>query len=89
MSDHIALRHLFDQLNLNTRQAIWFSMISEFDFDISYIKGKENRVADALSRRLQVNHLAVMSSYGIDLQDRILQACQQDIRYTEIMHMLQ
>ena len=71
MSDHIGLRYLFDQLNLNARKAIWLSMINEFDFKIRYIKGKENRVADPLSRRVQVNHLATMSSYGTNLQDRI------------------
>jgi len=72
MSDHIGLRYLFDQPNLNARQARWLAMINEFGFEIRYIKGKENRVADALSRWVQVNHLAAMSSYGTNLQDRIL-----------------
>ena len=48
MSDHNRLQYLFDQSNLNGRQAWWFAMISEFDFEIRYIKGKENRVAYAL-----------------------------------------
>ena len=30
-----------------------------------------------------------MSSYGTYLQDRILQASQQDVRYMEIVHRLQ
>lgn len=47
-------------------------MTSEFVFEIRYIKVKENIVAYTLSRRIKVNHLADMSSYGIDLQDRIL-----------------
>jgi len=63
--------------------------INEFDFEIRYIKGKENRVADALSMQIQVNHLASIRSYGIDLQDRILQGGQQDVRYMEIVHRLQ
>ena len=67
ISDHSGLQYLFDQQNMNGRQARWLAMISEFDFEIRYIKGKENRMADALSRKLQVNHLAAMSSYGIDL----------------------
>ena len=50
MSDHIGLRYLFDQPNLNSRKARWFAMISEFYFEIRYIKGKENKVVDALSR---------------------------------------
>lgn len=52
MSDHNGLRYLFDQLNMNSRKARWFPMISEFDFEIRYIKGKENRVAYAHSRQI-------------------------------------
>ncbi len=37
-------------------------------FEIRYIKGKENNVADVLSRRVQENHISIVSSYGIDLQ---------------------
>ena len=43
-TDHHALKYLFDQPNLNARQARWSELISEFDFDIVYVKGKENRV---------------------------------------------
>ena len=53
-------------------QARWLGMINEFEFDIRYIKGKENRVPDDFSRQVQVNHLAMMSSNGIDLHDSIL-----------------
>lgn len=48
--DHIGLTCLFDQLNLNSTKARRLAMISKFDFDIRYIKGKENRVEDVLSR---------------------------------------
>ena len=76
MSDHSGLRFLFDQPNLNVRQARWLAMISEFDFEIRCIKGKENNVKNSLSKRVQMNYIAVMSSYGMDLQDRILQSGQ-------------
>ena len=89
MSDHSGLRYLFDQPNLNVRQARWLAMIREFDFEIKYIKGKENRVAYSLNRRVQVHHLTTMSSYGTDLQGRTLQARQHDVRYMEIVHRLQ
>lgn len=69
MSDHSGLRYLFDQPNLNPRKDRLFAMISEFDFEISYIKDKEKKVAYALSKRIQENHIASMSSYGIDLRD--------------------
>lgn len=64
MSDHSGLRYLIEQPNLNVRQARWLATLDEFDCDIRYIKGRENNVADALSRRVQANHVASVTSYG-------------------------
>jgi len=50
MSDHSCLWYLFDQPNLNGRQARGLVMISELGFEIKYIKGKENKVSFSLSR---------------------------------------
>jgi chromodomain-containing protein/integrase-like protein len=36
---------------LNARQARWAEELASYDFRIEHIKGKENKVADALSRR--------------------------------------
>jgi len=47
-------------------------MISEFEFEIRYIKGKEKRVPNTLIRRVEMNHVAVVSSYGTNLRDQIL-----------------
>jgi len=74
MSDHNGLRYLFDQPKMDVRQAIWLDTLSGFQLEIRYIKDKENRVAYALSRKVQVNHISVVSSYGIDLQEWNLQA---------------
>ena len=48
--DNIGLKYLFDQPDLNARQSIWLSFLSEYHFELKHIKGKENKVADALSR---------------------------------------
>lgn len=72
MSDHGGLRYLFDQPNMNFRQDGWLDTLSEFDFDIRYIKGKEKKVVDALRRRVQVNHIAAMISYGTNFHEKIL-----------------
>lgn len=74
MRDHNGMRYLFDQPNLNARKYRWLAMLSEFDFKIRYIKGKEKRLANSLSRRVQLNHVAIVISYGTNLQDRILHA---------------
>ena len=49
MSNNIRIKYLFDQQNLNARQARWFPFLSEYEFEIKHIKGKENKVLDALS----------------------------------------
>jgi len=89
MRNHIGLRYLFDQSNLNGRKARWLATISEFEFEIRYIKSKENRVADAIRRHIQVHHLEAMSSYGTYLQDKVLRTRQQDVIYMEIGHRVQ
>ena len=63
MSDHSGLRYLFDQPNLNARQDRWLDTLIEFEFEIKHIKGKEKWVVDALSRRVQMDHISTMSSY--------------------------
>ena len=51
-TDHSSLTNYFKQEDLNSRQARWNAFLSEFDMEIQHVKGKENRVADALSRKL-------------------------------------
>ena len=50
-TDHCGLQHIFTQDHLNARKRQWSELISEYDFDITYIKGIVNRVVDALSTK--------------------------------------
>jgi len=50
-TDHNSLRFFLEQKQLQERQQMWISKIQEYDFDIEYVKGKNNVVADALSRK--------------------------------------
>ena len=50
LTDHKGLIYLLNQKNLSGRQARWLEKISTFDFEVVYIPGSENVVADALSR---------------------------------------
>lgn len=65
-------RSLFDQPNTIAKKVIWLDTLSEFDFEIRDIKGKDKIVADYLSRRVQVNHISIVSSYGINLLEHIM-----------------
>jgi len=50
-TDHYPLRYLETQKQLSQRQVRWLESIVSFDFKIIPIKGKTNKVADALSRQ--------------------------------------
>jgi hypothetical protein len=50
-TDHESLKHLKSQCKLNKRHARWIEYIETFPYVIRYKQGKENIVADALSRR--------------------------------------
>jgi hypothetical protein len=70
-TDHNGLKYLFDQPTLNVRQRRWLEFLSEYDFDIKHIKGKENKVVDALRRRVHELHATAISLYQSNLKDKI------------------
>lgn len=49
-TDHEALEHLMDQKITTNLQQKWLSKLLGYDHSVQYKKGKENHVADALSR---------------------------------------
>ena len=44
-TDHNNLRYFLTQKDLNERKQKWMINIQEFEFDIEYVKGKNNVVA--------------------------------------------
>jgi hypothetical protein len=56
--DHKSLKYIFTQSDLNMRQQRWLELIKDYELEIHYHLGKANVVADALSRKSQVNMLA-------------------------------
>ena len=71
-TDHNGLKYVFDQPTLNVRQSRWLEFLSEYDFDIKHIKGKENKVVDALNIRVHELYATTISMYQSYLKDRIL-----------------
>ena len=56
-------------------------LLCEYDFDIKHIKGKENKVADALSRKM---HVATISTSTSCLKDNIIEAIAIDEIYQQV-----
>jgi hypothetical protein len=88
-TDHSGLKHLFEQPTLNARQTRWLEFLSEYDFDIKHIKGKENKVVDALNRRVHEMHATTISMYCSDLKSRILEVVASDQHYAQVTEGLQ
>jgi hypothetical protein len=57
-TDHKSLKYIFTQSELNMRQQRWLELIKDYELEIYFHPGKENVVADALSRKSQFNMLA-------------------------------
>ena len=41
-TNHCGIQHIFMQSDLNGRQRRWLKLLSEYDFEITYIKGTMN-----------------------------------------------
>ncbi len=50
LTDHVALTYIQSSASVSRRNARWLEFLSQFNFEIEHIKGRENVVADALSR---------------------------------------
>nr|GEY83142.1 reverse transcriptase [Tanacetum cinerariifolium] len=49
--DHISLKYIFTQKELNMRQRRWLEILKDYDANIQYHPGKANVVASAFSRK--------------------------------------
>ncbi|GKC13050.1 putative reverse transcriptase domain-containing protein, partial [Tanacetum coccineum] len=49
--------HILDQKELNMRQRRWLELLADYDCEIRYHPGKENVIADALSRKERIKPL--------------------------------
>jgi hypothetical protein len=57
--DHKSLKYIFTQSDLNMRQRRWLELNKDYDLEVHYHPSKANVVADALSRKVNCNHLEV------------------------------
>lgn len=50
-TDHHPLVYLQTQASLSRKQPRWLEFLQQFAFRVQYVKGRDNVVADALSRK--------------------------------------
>ena len=84
MTDNKGLKYLVDQPNLNARQARWLAFLSEYDFEIQHIKGKENKVANTLSRNTKLNFTTAINTYVSHLNEQVKEGVKQDEIYQKL-----
>jgi hypothetical protein len=74
-SDHNSLKYLLEKKDLNERQQKWVRKIQAYNFDIEFVKGKNNAVADALSKRPSIFS---MSSMSVDWKEHLIVEYEKD-----------
>ena len=63
--------------------------LCDFDFEIKYIKGKENEVADAISRKVNEMHVEYLSIFQSYLRQQIVNHVAGDEIYEQVKDKLQ
>ena len=86
-TNHFSLKYLLEQKWSSAFQNKWLPKLLGYDYEIQYKQGKENLVADGLSRLYGVQLLALtLSSLSSDLLAAIQASWQQDL---SIQHLIQ
>ncbi|GKB71831.1 putative reverse transcriptase domain-containing protein [Tanacetum coccineum] len=86
-TDHKSLQHILDQKELNMRQCRWLELLIDYDCEIRYHLGKENVVADAISRKERIKPLrvrALVMTLHPKLPSQILEAQTEAIKEENI-----
>ena len=91
-SDHDALRFLHSQKKLSARHGRWVELLQDFTFSLRHKPGRENLVADALSRWLHTLQISQASITGFDRLPLIYKDCPdfhrlwEEVTHTTVPH---
>ena len=83
-TDHSNLTSYFKQADLNSCQARWNAFLSEFEIDMKHVKREENRVVDALSRKLHVIYEIYYNEVESRLLGKIKEETDKDPKYKSL-----
>ncbi|KAK3031322.1 hypothetical protein RJ639_035228 [Escallonia herrerae] len=64
-TDNTVVSHFLSQSKLTSKQARWQELLAEFNFMLEYRVGSTNSVANALSRRAELDQVALMAMNAI------------------------
>ncbi|GKB03552.1 retrotransposon-related protein [Tanacetum coccineum] len=86
-TDHYSLKYLLDQRISTPAQMKWLPKLMGYDYEVIYKQGKDNAVADALSRRGDVGELLAISTTSVstELYDRVVQSWVEDAHLQNII----
>ena len=88
-TDHYSLKYLMEQKITTVFQSKWLSKLMRYDYEVCYKKGKENVVADGLSRVPVAQLLAIStSSVHATLLEDVKQSWEHDSNIQEIISKL-
>ena len=59
-------------------------LLCEYEFDIKQMKGKENKVADVLSRKMHVMHVVAINTSTSYLKDKSIESSVTDELYQQV-----
>jgi hypothetical protein len=85
LMDNSEVKYLFNHPDVNGRKSRWLAFLSEFDFEVRHIKGKENKVTNSLRRRVHGLFEINISREESDLEQRIRKTRINDRNYTKMM----
>eukprot|EP00253_Pinus_taeda_P030099 PITA_30099 len=88
-TDHHSLTNYFSQPTLTARQARWVDFLSGFDFEIKHLQGKENKVADALHRKIHNLYEVSFSGWESPFMEMIKEIADQDTEYQQLKLQIQ
>ena len=88
-TDNMSLKYLFKQPYLNARKFRWLDFLSENHFELNHIKGKENKIYDALIRRTHMIYEVTLSQTDAYFHEKIRMANKVDPFYVEILKKVQ